>query len=415
MTNGPTLWRHARLATLAGNTPWGWIERGALMIDGDRIAWVGAEADLPADVAARATEEHDLGGALVTPGLIDCHTHLVYAGQRAREFELRLEGASYEDIARGGGGIRSTVAATRAASDEALFAAALPRARALMAEGVATVEIKSGYGLSLHDERRCLATARRLGAELDLTVRTTCLAAHTLPPEYEGRADAYVDAVCGWLPVLHAERLVDAVDAFCDRIAFTNAQTRRIFEAARALGLPVKLHAEQLSDQRGAELASEFGALSCDHLEHLSEAGARAMGAAGTTAVLLPGAYYFLRETKLPPVAALREHRVPIALATDHNPGSSPTLSLLLMIGMGCTFFRLTPEEAVRGVTANAARALGLADRGTLEAGRRADFAVWDLEHPNELAYWFGRNLCRRVVAGGRERVPADPSTTLSR
>jgi len=246
-------------------------------------------------------------------------------------------------------------------------------------------------------------------------VRTTCLAAHTLPPEYEGRADAYVDAVCGWLPVLHAERLVDAVDAFCDRIAFTNAQTRRIFEAARALGLPVKLHAEQLSDQRGAELASEFGALSCDHLEHLSEAGARAMGAAGTTAVLLPGAFYFLRETKLPPVAALREHRVPIALATDHNPGSSPTLSLLLMIGMGCTFFRLTPEEAVRGVTANAARALGLADRGTLEAGRRADFAVWDLEHPNELAYWFGRNLCRRVVAGGRERVPADPSTTLSR
>ena len=413
--NGPTLWRHARLATLAGNTPWGWIERGALLVDGDRIAWVGAEADLPAEVAARATEERDLGGALVTPGLIDCHTHLVYAGQRAREFELRLEGASYEDIARSGGGIRSTVAATRAASDEALFAAALPRARALMAEGVATVEIKSGYGLSLHDERRCLATARRLGAELDLTVRTTCLAAHTLPPEYEGRADAYVDAVCGWLPVLHAERLVDAVDAFCDRIAFTNAQTRRIFEAARALGLPVKLHAEQLSDKRGAELASEFGALSCDHLEHLSDAGARAMGAAGTTAVLLPGAFYFLRETKLPPVAALREHRVPIALATDHNPGSSPTLSLLLMIGMGCTFFRLTPEEAVRGVTANAARALGLADRGTLEAGRRADFAVWDLEHPNELAYWFGRNLCRRVVAGGRERVPADPSTTLSR
>ena len=415
MNKGPTLWRHARIATLAGSTPWGWIERGALLVDGDRIAWVGAEADLPADVAARATEEHDLGGALVTPGLIDCHTHLVYAGQRAREFELRLEGASYEDIARSGGGIRSTVAATRAASDDELFAAAVPRARALMAEGVTSVEIKSGYGLSLHDERRCLATARRLGAELDLTVRTTCLAAHTLPPEYEGRADAYVDAVCGWLPVLHAERLVDAVDAFCDRIAFTNAQTRRIFEAARALGLPVKLHAEQLSDQRGAELASEFGALSCDHLEHLSEAGARAMGAAGTTAVLLPGAFYFLRETKLPPVAALREHRVPIALATDHNPGSSPTLSLLLMIGMGCTFFRLTPEEAVRGVTANAARALGLADRGTLEAGRRADFAVWDLEHPNELAYWFGRNLCRRVVAGGRERVPADPSTTLSR
>ena len=405
--SGPTLWRHARLATLAGSTPWGWIERGALLVDGDRIAWVGAEADLPADVAARTTAEHDLGGALVTPGLIDCHTHLVYAGQRAREFELRLEGASYEEIARSGGGIRSTVAATRAASDDALFDAALPRARALMAEGVTTVEIKSGYGLSLHDERRCLATARRLGDELDLTVRTTCLAAHTLPPEYEGRANAYVDAVCGWLPVLQAEGLIDAVDAFCDRIAFTNAQTRRVFDAARALGLPVKLHAEQLSDQRGAELASEFGALSCDHLEHLSDAGARAMGAAGTTAVLLPGAFYFLRETKLPPVAALREHGVPIALATDHNPGSSPTLSLLLMIGMGCTFFRLTPEEAVRGVTLNAARALGLADRGTLEAGRRADFAVWDLEHPNELAYWFGRNPCRRVVAGGRERAAA--------
>jgi len=405
--NGPTLWRHARLATLAGNTPWGWIERGALLVDGDRIAWVGAEADLPAEVAARATEERDLGGALVTPGLIDCHTHLVYAGQRAREFELRLEGASYEDIARSGGGIRSTVAATRAASDEALFAAALPRARALMAEGVATVEIKSGYGLSLHDERRCLATARRLGAELDLTVRTTCLAAHTLPPEYEGRADAYVDAVCGWLPVLHAERLVDAVDAFCDRIAFTNAQTRRIFEAARALGLPVKLHAEQLSDQRGAELACEFGALSCAHLEYLGEAGVRAMAAAGSVAVLLPGAYYFLRETQLPPIAALREHGVPIALSTDHNPGSSPTLSLLLMVSMGCTLFRLTPEEAVRGVTVNAARALGLADRGTLAGGQRADFVVWDLEHPNELAYWFGRNPCRRVVRGGRERDQA--------
>jgi len=410
--SGPTLWRHARLATLAGDTPWGFVEHGALLVDDDRIAWAGVEADLPATLAARATAEHDLGGALVTPGLIDCHTHLVYAGQRAREFELRLEGASYEEIARSGGGIRSTVAATRAASDDALFAAALPRARALMAEGVTTVEIKSGYGLSLHDERRCLATARRLGAELNLDVRTTCLAAHTLPPEYEGRADAYVDAVCAWLPVLKTEGLVDAVDAFCDRIGFTNAQTRRLFEAARALGLPIKLHAEQLSDQRGAELASEFGALSCDHLEHLSEAGARAMGAAGTVAVLLPGAFYFLRETKLPPVAALREHRVPIALSTDHNPGSSPTLSLLLMIGMGCTFFRLTPEEAVRGVTVNAARALGLADRGTLEAGRRADFAVWDLEHPNELAYWFGRNPCRRVIAGGRERVAPDSAAS---
>jgi imidazolonepropionase len=274
-----------------------------------------------------------------------------------------------------------------------------------MAEGVTSLEIKSGYGLSLHDERRCLATARRLGAALDLSVRTTCLAAHTLPPEFEGRADDYIDAVCSWLPELHQEGLVDAVDAFCDRIAFTNAQTRRVFEAARALGLPVKLHAEQLSDQRGAELASAFGALSCDHLEHLSDAGARAMAAAGTVAVLLPGAYYFLRETQPPPVAALRAHAVPIALATDHNPGSSPTLSLLLMVSMGCTLFRLAPEEAVRGVTVHAARALGLVDRGTLATGQRADFAVWDLEHANELAYWFGRNPCRRVVVGGRERA----------
>ena len=411
---GLTLWRDARLATLDGSTPWGWIERGALVVDGERIAWAGAEADLPPALKQRVTAEHRLGGALVTPGLVDCHTHLVYAGQRAREFELRLEGATYEEIARSGGGIRSTVAATRAASDEALFAATVPRAQALMAEGVTTIEIKSGYGLSLADERRSLQTARRLGAALDLTVRTTCLAAHALPPEFEGRADAYIDAVCSWLPVLNAEGLVDAVDGFCDRIGFTQAQTRRLFEAARALDLPVKLHAEQLSDQHGAELACEFGALSCDHLEYLGEAGVRAMAAAGSVAVLLPGAYYFLRETQLPPIAALREHGVPIALSTDHNPGSSPTLSLLLMVSMGCTLFRLTPEEAVRGVTVNAARALGLADRGTLAAGQRADFVVWDLEHPNELAYWFGRNPCRRVVRGGRERdrvAPQAPAT----
>ncbi|MEP7057083.1 MAG: imidazolonepropionase [Caldimonas sp.] len=399
-----TLWRDARLATLCGATPWAEIERGALLVDGERLAWVGAEHDLPSHLARDVTSEQSLGGALVTPGLVDCHTHLVYAGERAREFELRLEGASYEEIARAGGGIRSTVAATRAATDETLFAAAARRARALMAEGVTTIEIKSGYGLTLHDERRCLAAARRIGAELGLTVRTTCLAAHTLAPEYEGRADEYIDAVCGWLAVLIAEGLVDAVDGFCETIGFTLAQTRRLFEAARALGLPVKLHAEQLSDQHGAELASEFGALSCDHLEHLGEPGVRAMQAAGTVAVLLPGAYYFLRETKLPPIDALRAQAVPIAIATDHNPGTSPTLSLLLMINMACVLFRLTPEEAVRGVTVNAARALGLADRGTLAAGQRADFAVWDLEHANELAYWFGRNPCRRSVVGGRER-----------
>jgi imidazolonepropionase len=397
------LWRGARLATLAGTQPWGWIERGALLVRGTRIAWVGAEADLPCD--ARIDAEHDLGGALVTPGLIDGHTHLVYGGQRAREFELRLQGTSYEDIARAGGGIRATVAATRAADDDTLLAAARRRALALMSEGVTTIEIKSGYGLNRDDEARCLRVARRLGQELPLTVRTTSLAAHALPPEFDGRADAYVDAVAQWLPAWHAEGLVDAVDAFCERIGFTRAQTQRVFDAARALKLPVKLHAEQLSDMDGAALAAQYHALSCDHLEHLSEAGVQAMARAGTVAVLLPGAFYFLRETKLPPVARLREAGVPMAVASDHNPGSSPGLSLLLMLHMACTLFRLTPEEALRGVTVHAAHALGLqASHGTLEVGKQADFAVWDLEHPNELAYWFGHNPCRRVVRAGVER-----------
>jgi imidazolonepropionase len=394
-----TLWRNARLATLAGPEPWGWVKRGALLTEGGVIRWVGDETALPAGLPA--DREVDLGGALLTPGLIDCHTHLVYGGQRAREFELRLQGASYEQIARAGGGIRSTVAATRAASDDQLFTAARERAWALMREGVTTLEVKSGYGLSAADEARCLRIARRLGHELPLTVRTTCLSAHALPPEFDGRADDYIDAVCAWLPALAADGLVDAVDAFCENIAFSPALTRRVFDAARALGLPVKLHAEQLSDQGGAALAAGCGALSCDHLEWLSDDGVRAMAAAGTVAVLLPGAFYFLRETRLPPVQALRDAGVPIALASDHNPGSSPGLSLLLMLNMGCTFFRLTPEEALRGVTAHAARALGLHDRGTLAAGRRADFAVWNLQHPNELAYWFGRNpLQRRIVAG---------------
>jgi imidazolonepropionase len=407
MSTDLTLWRNARLVTLAGEQPWGLIAEGALLTRGPQIEWVGTLAQLPAALAAGVAAEHDFGGVLVTPGLVDCHTHLVYGGQRAREFEMRLQGASYEDIARAGGGIRSTVAATRAASDDALFQSARQRALALMSEGVTTLEVKSGYGLTLSDERRCLAVARRLGAELPLSVRTTCLAAHAVPPEYDGRADDYVTELCSWLPTLHEEGLVDAVDAFCERIGFTPAQTRRVFEAARALGLPVKLHAEQLSDQGGAELAAEFDALSCDHLEHLSERGVRAMRQAGTVAVLLPGAYYFLRDTQLPPVAALREHGVPIALATDHNPGSSPTLSLPLMIHMGCTLFRLTPEEALRGATVNGALALGLADRGRLAAGQRADFVAWDLEHPNELAYWFGHQPCRRVVFGGEERRPA--------
>ena len=404
VTNRLTLWRNARLATLAGDSGWGLVEKGALLVDGDQLAWVGPQAELPHTLRAQVIDEQDLGGALVTPGLVDCHTHLVYGGQRAAEFELRLQGASYEEIARAGGGIRSTVAATRAASDEALFAAAEKRARTLMAEGVTTLEIKSGYGLSLHDEGRCLGVARRLGAELPLTVRTTFLGAHALPPEFEGRADDYINAVCAWMPVLQAQGLVDAVDAFCDTIGFTPAQTRRVFEAARRLALPVKLHAEQLSDQGGSALAAEFGALSCDHLEYLSDAGVQAMAASGTVAVLLPGAYYFLRETRLPPVAQLRERRVPMALASDHNPGSAPGLSLLLMVNMASTLFRLTPEEALRGVTVNGAKALGLHDRGRLATGQRADFVVWELEHPNELAYWFGHNPCRRVVSAGVER-----------
>ena len=397
-----TLWRGARLATLADARGWGLVERGAVLVDDDAIAWVGAEHDLAK--GTRVDREVDLKGALVTPGLVDCHTHLVYAGQRAGEFERRLEGASYEEIARAGGGIRTTGAATRVASDDELYAAARERALALMSEGVTTLEVKSGYGLSAEHEARCLRVARKLGRTLPLAVRTTCLSAHALPPEFEGRPDDYVDAVCAWLPALQHEGLVDAVDAFCERIAFSPAQTRRVFEAARTLDLPVKLHAEQLSDSGGAALAAEFGALSCDHLEYLSAAGVNAMAEAGSVAVLLPGAFYFLRETKLPPVAGFRAARVPIAIATDHNPGSSPTLSPVLMLSMACTLFRLTPEEALRGMTVHAARALGLADRGMLAAGQRADFAVWDAAHPNELAYWFGRNPCARVIFGGIER-----------
>lgn len=400
------LLRHARLATMTGPQPWGWIEDGAVLIDGDSLHWVGPTSALPKALARQVRSEEDLQGALLTPGLVDCHTHLVYGGDRAAEFELRLQGASYEDIARAGGGIRATVGATRAASDEALFTDAAARARALMREGVTTLEVKSGYGLSEAHEARCLRAARRLGRELPLQVRTTSLGAHALPPEFAGRADDYIAEVCRWLPAQQAEGLVDAVDAFCESIAFSPAQTRRVFAAAQALGLPVKLHAEQLSDQDGAALAAEFGALSCDHLEHLSPRGVAAMRAAGTVAVLLPGAFYFLRETRLPPVQALREAGVPMALASDHNPGSSPTLSLLLMLNMACTLMRLTPEEAFAGVTVHGARALGLQDRGRLQAGLRADLALWDADHPRELAYRFGHNPCRRSWCGGVERTP---------
>ncbi len=402
MTTSRKLWRNARIAAFCGEEPWGWIEPGAIVTRGESVLWVGEANNLPAEHVATIDDEYDLDGACVTPGLIDCHTHLVYAGNRAREFELRLQGATYEEISRAGGGIRATVSATRAASEDELLALALPRARALMSEGVTACEVKSGYGLSEVDEARSLRVARRLAKELPLTVRTTFLGAHAVPPEYDGCADDYVNAVCDWMPHLHADGLVDAVDAFCERIGFTAVQTRRVFEAARALGLPVKLHAEQLSDQHGAALAAEFNALSCDHLEYVSEAGIKAMAASGTVAVLLPGAYYFLRETQLPPVAALRAAGVRIALATDHNPGSSPTLSPLLMMNMACTLFRMTPVEAWRGFTVNAARALGLPTTfGVLRAGSRADFAVWDADHPRDLVYRFGHHPLRRLIARG--------------
>jgi imidazolonepropionase len=398
-----TLWRNARIASFASDVPWGWIESGAMLVDRDAIAWIGNASNIPTEFSQRIADEHDLHGACVTPALIDCHTHLVYAGNRAREFELRLQGASYEEISRSGGGIRSTVAATRAATDDALANDAVARARALMREGVTMIEVKSGYGLSEIDEARCLKAARSIERQLPVKIATTYLAAHALPPEYEGRTDEYIDAVCEWLPRLHSQGLVDAVDAFCERIGFTTEQTRRVFNAARALGLPVKLHAEQLSDQGGAALAAEYRALSCDHLEYVGADGVRAMADAGTTAVLLPGAYYFLRETTLPPVALLREHKVNIALATDHNPGSSPTLSPLLMMNMACVLFRMTPEEAWRGFTVNAARALGvMTQRGQLRQGMLADFAVWDAEHPRELVYRFGCHSLRQLVCRGK-------------
>jgi len=399
------LWRNAHVTTMDGASSWPGIADGAIVTDADTIRWVGALKALPAELRGAVRDERDLGGGCVTPGLIDCHTHLVYGGQRANEFEMRLAGATYESIAQAGGGIVATVNATRNASDDALFAATAARARALIGEGVTTLEIKSGYGLAAEHEARCLAVARRIGRELPVDVRTTFLGLHALPPEFAGRADAYVETVCAMLPALHAQGLVDAVDAFCERIAFTPAQTRRVFEAARALGLPVKLHAEQLSDQSGAQLACDFDAMSCDHLEHLSDDGVAAMARCGAVAVLLPGAFYFLRETKLPPVAALRAAGVPIAIATDHNPGSSPVLSPLLMLNMACTLFRLTPQEALAGMTAHAARALRLADRGVLRTGMRADFVAWNVEHPHELAYWIGANPQRYTVRGGA-RLP---------
>ncbi|MES5814907.1 imidazolonepropionase [Pseudoxanthomonas sp. Soil82] len=391
---------NARLATLAGDAGYGLVEDGALGWKDGRITYAGPRSRLPE--AARAAEVVDANGRLLTPGLVDCHTHLVFGGDRAGEFEQRLQGASYEQIARAGGGIVSTVRATRAADEETLLAQSLPRARALLADGVTTVEIKSGYGLDLEGERRMLRVARRLGEVLGLQVRTTFLGAHALPPEFAGRADAYIDAVCDWLPRLHGEGLVDAVDAFCERIGFDAAQTRRVFEAARALGLPVKLHADQLSDGGGAALVAGFGGLSADHVEHTSAAGVRAMADAGTVAVLLPGAFHVLRETMLPPLEAFRAEGVAMAVATDCNPGTSPLQSLRLAMSLACTHFRLTPEEALRGTTVNGARALGLADRGRLQPGLRADLVLWNAEQPAELAYWLGGGLRAASWIGGR-------------
>ncbi|MGN6236396.1 imidazolonepropionase [Dyella sp.] len=404
-------WDHllldATLATFTGEAPFGLIRNGAIAIEDGRIAWVGPREALPGAAHTLANEVRSLDGALLTPGLIDCHTHLVFGGHRAHEFDLRLNGASYAQIAAAGGGIVSTVTATRSADEASLLDTALARAKALLADGVTTLEIKSGYGLTLDDERKMLRVARQLGVTLGVSVRTTFLGLHALPAEHRDRREAYVDAVCDdWLPTLAGEGLIDAVDAFCEGIGFTPGETQRLFERARALGLPVKLHAEQLSDQGGAALVARYDGLSADHLEYLDASGVDAMARAGTVAVLLPGAFYALRETRLPPIDALRAAGVPMAVATDCNPGTSPLLSLRLAVGMACTLFRLTPEEALKGVTVHAARALGLPDRGTLAVGQRADLAVWNVGEPAELCYWIGGALLRESWIGGRRRAP---------
>jgi imidazolonepropionase len=395
------IWQNANLATMAGGAAYGAVPDGALAVRGGRIAWVGARAALPEGLIGPETVVHDAGGGWITPALIDCHTHLVFAGNRAEEFEGRLCGDSYEGAARRGGGIVSTVMKTRAADEGALVASARGRLARLVAEGVRTVEIKSGYGLCVDSELKMLRVARALGRESGVRVRTSFLGAHAVPPEFAGRADAYVDLIVEeMLPAVAAEGLADAVDAFAETIAFSNAQIGRIFEAAAALGLPVKLHADQLTDGDGAAFAASVGALSADHLEYTSEAGARAMAEAGTVAVLLPGAYATVGARQPPPVAAFRAHGVGMAVATDCNPGSSPMCSLLMAMNLACALFRLTPEEALAGVTRQAARALGLADEvGTLEVGKAAEFAVWDVGHPRELAYWMG-GVGPRVVVG---------------
>jgi len=394
-----TLWQHCHVATMAQGK-YSIIEDAAMVTVGSLIEWIGPRSQVP---TADYAQVHDLQGAWVTPGLIDCHTHTVFGGNRSGEFEQRLEGVSYAEIAAKGGGIASTVRATRAATEDELFASAEKRLRSLLRDGVTTVEIKSGYGLDLANERKMLRVARRLGEALPVSVRATCLAAHALPPEYKDRADDYIEHICAeMLPALAAEGLVDAVDAFCEYLAFSTEQVERVFKVAQQLGLPVKLHAEQLSSLHGSSLAARYQALSADHLEFMTEEDAIAMAAAGTVAVLLPGAFYFLRETQLPPMDALRKHGVKIAIASDLNPGTSPALSVRLMLNMACTLFRMTPEEALAGATQHAATALGMGDtHGSLEVGKVADFVAWQIDRPADLAYWLGGELDKRVVRHG--------------
>ena len=394
-----TLWQHCNVATMA-NGMYSIIEDAAIVTRDGYIEWLGSRQQLP---AGEYGQTHGLEGAWVTPGLIDCHTHTVFGGNRSGEFEQRLQGVSYAEIAAAGGGIASTVRATRAASEAELFDSARQRLLCLLRDGVTSVEIKSGYGLSLESERKILRVIRRLGEELPVTVRSTCLAAHALPPEYKDRADDYIEHICNeMLPALAAEGLVDAVDAFCEYLAFSPEQVERVFKVAQQLGLPVKLHAEQLSSLHGSSLAARYQALSADHLEFMTEEDAIAMAESGTVAVLLPGAFYFLRETQLPPMEALRKHGVKIAIASDLNPGTSPGLSLRLMLNMACTLFRMTPEEALAGVTLHAAMALGMGEtHGSLEPGKVADFVAWNIDRPADLAYWLGGDLDKRVVRSG--------------
>lgn len=394
-----TLWQHCHVATMAQGK-YSIIEDAAMVTVGSLIEWIGPRSQVPTLDYAQV---HDLQGAWVTPGLIDCHTHTVFGGNRSGEFEQRLEGVSYAEIAAQGGGIASTVRATRAASEDELFESSRKRLCSLLRDGVTTVEIKSGYGLDLASERKLLRVIRRLGDALPVSVRATCLAAHALPPEYKDRADDYIDHICTeMLPALAAEGLVDAVDAFCEYLAFSPEQVERVFKVARQLGLPVKLHAEQLSSLHGSSLAARYQALSADHLEFMTEDDAIAMAASDTVVVLLPGAFYFLRETQLPPMDALRRHGVKIAIASDLNPGTSPALSVRLMLNMACTLFRMTPEEALAGATQHAATALGMGDtHGSLEVGKVADFVAWQIDRPADLAYWLGGELDKRVVRHG--------------